>query len=90
MKKPAAFPITVTVPRMFYKDHLNRDCGQTGKVIKETKTTMTVSLDEEAWIDLYGDADYYISFIRSEDYSSNAAIVESAVRTMARLEAAVA
>lgn len=81
------FPVTVAVPWTFFKDHLNRGCGQTAKVIQETKKTFLVELDQEAWADLYSDAEYYESFIGSEDYSSNRSIVDSAVRTLAQLKA---
>lgn len=81
------FPVTVTVPLMFFKDHLNRGCGQTAKVIRETKTTFVVELDQEAWTDLFTDAECYESFIGTEDYEGNKPIVGSAVRTLTRLRA---
>ena len=84
-----SFPVTVTVPLTFFKDHLNRGCGETDKVIRETKTTFVVELDQEAWTDLYSDAEVYESFIDTEDYTENKSIVDSAVRTLARLKAAM-
>ena len=51
---------------------------------------MTVILDEQAWIDIYSDADYYISMMGTQDYPGNESIVASAVRTMVKLDEAVA
>ena len=90
MKKPEQFPVKVVLPLTFYKDHLSRGCGSTAEIVGQNKKFITVILDEEAWIDIYSDADFYISFIKTEDYSENKSIVDSAVRTMAKLEMAVA
>lgn len=86
---PSLLPITIDIPSMFYKDHINRGCGETGKVRKMGAKLTTVVLDEAAWIDLYTDADYYINMIGSEDYEGNEPIVGSAVRTMKRLKQAL-
>ena len=88
--KPQSFPIEVVLPAKFYRDHLNRDCGTTGRIVKENQKLITASLDEAAWDDLFSDADFYISMIGSEDYEGNEDIVASAVRTMERLKKAVA
>ena len=86
MRYAASYPVTITVPATFYYDHrFNRECGSTGVIIKETSSTYTVSLDESAWIDLYSDADYYASMKGSDDYVENRSIVESAIRTLNRL-----
>jgi len=50
---------TIKIPPRFYQDHRTRDCGQSGRVIKWAKTYVLVELDQEAWDDLYSDADYY-------------------------------
>lgn len=50
---------TIKIPPRFYQDHKARDCGQSGVVVKRTKTYVIVELDQEAWDDLYSDADYY-------------------------------
>ena len=82
----AQYPVTVTVPAIFYWDHrFNRECGSSGVIIKETSSTYTVSLDESAFIDLYSDADYYASMKGYSDYSENRSIVDSAIRTLTRL-----
>jgi hypothetical protein len=90
MKKPEKFPVKVILPLTFYKDHLNRGCGSTAQVVEQNKKFMTVILDEQAWIDIYSDADYYISMMGTQDYPGNESIVASAVRTMVKLDEAVA
>jgi hypothetical protein len=90
MKKPSQFPVKVILPLTFYKDHLNRGCGSTAEIVDQNKKFMTVILDEPAWIDIYSDADYYISMMGTQDYPGNESIVASAVRTMVKLDEAVA
>lgn len=50
---------TIEIPRRFYDDHRFRECGQSGVIVKRTSTHYIVELDQEAWDDLYSDADYY-------------------------------
>lgn len=50
---------TIRIPPRFYQDHRSRECGQSGVIVKRTKTYYIVELDQEAWDDLYSDADYY-------------------------------
>jgi len=50
---------TIKIPKRFYDDHRSRECGQTGKILKEYSSHYLVELDETAWDDLYSDADYY-------------------------------
>lgn len=70
-----------TVPATFYLDHLGRDCGQTGKIIRETQTRITVELDDEAYKDLFSDADYYWDCRHDLDMC-RPAIIQSAKRTL--------
>ena len=49
----------IKIPKRFYDDHRYRECGQTGKIVKEYAAHYLVELDQEAWDDLYSDADYY-------------------------------
>jgi hypothetical protein len=72
---------TYTVPATFYLDHIGRGCGETGKIIKETKTRVTVELDAEAFKDLLSDADYYWD-CRSDMDMCRPAIINSAKRTL--------
>ena len=76
--------VTVKIPALFYKDHLNRGCGQTGKELgKVGLNQVLVSLDDEAFKDLLSDADCYADMKNSrEDYSANRALVDSAIRTL--------
>ena len=75
-----------TVPAIFYLDHRARDCGNTGKIIKQNKSTVTVELDAIALDDLLSDADYYADFKQyPEEYRENKSIVESAIRTLKTL-----
>jgi hypothetical protein len=50
----------IQIPTMFWNDHQGR-CGEYGKakVIKSGVKLTTVRLDQEAWDNLLGDADYY-------------------------------
>jgi hypothetical protein len=79
------YPVTVTVPALFYSDHIARECGKSGVIVKENSRTYTVSLDESAWIDLYSDADYYASMKGNGDYAENKSLVDSAIRTLTRM-----
>jgi len=49
------------IGKVFYDDHVYRECGQTGEVIEELKNQYVVSLDLEALNDLVSDASYYAS-----------------------------
>lgn len=84
-REPASYPITITVPALFYSDHRNRDCGNSGVIVSRNKVTVTVSLDQSAWLDLLSDADYYASFKGCADYQENRSLVDSAIRTLNRL-----
>jgi hypothetical protein len=53
------FPITISVAPRFWYDHKDRGCSPTAEVIKYTEKNVTVLLDEQAWSDLYSDAEYY-------------------------------
>ena len=69
---------------MFYSDHRARECGQSGIIIKETKTRTTVLLDALAWEDLYSDADYYADLLDGNDYldADYLPIARSALRVL--------
>ena len=77
--------IKTKVPTLFYKDHLARDCGQTGRILKAGKLLTEVELDWVAYQDLITDAEYYTSFKGTEDYAENKSVVDSATATLARL-----
>ena len=52
---------TYKIPPRFYLDHLARDCGTTGKIVRSTKNYLIVQLDDIALDDLLGDARFYSS-----------------------------
>lgn len=59
--RPSAITYTVRLrSRRFYDDHVARDLPA-GRIVRETKTTITVELDEEAFDDLLSDAFHYTS-----------------------------
>ena len=51
---------TYRIPPRFYLDHLARDCGKGGKIIKQCGKYIIVDLDTVALDDLTSDALYYI------------------------------
>jgi hypothetical protein len=51
---------TYTIPPAYYADHLSRDCGATGRIIRETKRQVTVELDAVAYLDLTSDCEWFI------------------------------
>ena len=77
----------IQIPTMFWNDHQER-CGEYGKakVIKFGVKLTTVSLDQEAWDNLVGDADYYATQgfdVWSQDLRG---IVMSARATLRRMQ----
>jgi hypothetical protein len=53
-------PNTYKLPPRFYLDHIARDCGQSGKVVRSTRNYIIVELDTNALDDLLTDALYYV------------------------------
>jgi hypothetical protein len=47
------------IPPHFYFDHLSRECGKSGKIVRSTKNYLIVDLDDSALSDLLSDANYY-------------------------------
>ena len=47
------------IPPRFYFDHLARECGNSGKIVRSTKNYLIVDLDDIALSDLLDDANYY-------------------------------
>ena len=81
----------VTIPALFYRDHLNRECGETGIVVKVLGNRITVKLDDKAFQDLVSDADCYADFKRNpDDYRQNKSLVDSAICTLEVLKAVAA
>lgn len=81
--------LVVDVPRRFYDDHRDRDCGTTGEIVKTLSTTYRVSLDWEAFNDLRSDADYYAEVFTTDPQPWLRGLAISAKATLRRLDAAV-
>lgn len=50
--------IEIRIPKAFIKDHAGRALA-TGWLVKETKGHFIMSMTEEEWKDVLGDADFY-------------------------------
>jgi hypothetical protein len=78
---------TIKIPKRFYDDHIFRECGQSGKVLKKYASHYLVELDQEAWDDLYSDADYYgTDTIDSDLWENYRGIVLSARATIKAMD----
>jgi hypothetical protein len=76
------FPTEIVIAAAFYSDHVARDCGQTGVLVKQNKTKVTVLLDAEAWDDLYSDALYYIDYLDEDVDADTKAFARTAMRVV--------
>jgi hypothetical protein len=78
----------VTLPLKFWSDHRYRGCSESAVELKRNKVYVTVQLDDEAWQDIYSDADYYATY-KSTDPEAEAdlvALIPSAKATFKRLQ----
>jgi hypothetical protein len=80
--------ITISVPTLFWNDHYDR-CGEEGKakVIKRGSKLTTVQLDQAAWDNLLGDADYYATQDFGVWGSDLRGLIGSARTTLRRMQA---
>ncbi len=80
--------ITIQIPTLFWNDHYER-CGEEGvaEIIKRGDRLTTVRLDDEAWDNLLGDADYYGTQDFSVWGSDLRGLVASARATLRRMKA---
>jgi hypothetical protein len=80
----------VTLPLKFWTDHKNRGCSESAVELKRNKVYVTVQLDDEAWDDIYGDAEFYATYFdnsrRTEDEQSMVDLESSAKATLKRLQ----
>lgn len=81
----------VTLPLKFWTDHRNRGCSESAIELKRNKVYVTVQLDDEAWDDIYSDADFYATYFeggnrRTEDEQSMVDLESSAKATLKRLK----
>jgi len=56
------------LPKKFADDHWGRECGETDRIVRETKTHYYVEMDMEGYRDMLSDADYYRDFARYEGF----------------------
>lgn len=76
------------LPPRFYEDHRARDCGLTGQVIRERKSYVLVSLDQESYDDLRSDCEYHIAMAGMGAYDAYyIGLIASARATLRRLDA---
>ena len=76
------------VPTLFFKDHLNRcDLCESApiKVIKESKSLVTLDLDSDTFQDLKSDAEVYAE-LTGDDFQENRGLCLSARATLKKLE----
>lgn len=53
---------TYRIAALFAMDHYDRGCGETDRVIRQTKNHYTVEMDAAGFSDMLTDADYYWEF----------------------------
>lgn len=94
IKEAKQYPVTVELPLKFWLDHKNRDCSPSSIELKRNKIYVTVQLDEEAWSDIYSDAEFYATYFnnsrRTEDEQMMVDLEASAKSTLKRLDAVTA
>lgn len=93
-KEAKQYPVTIELPLKFWLDHKNRDCSPSSIELKRNKVYVTVQLDEEAWSDIYSDAEFYATYFengnrRTEDEASMVELEGSAKATLRRLDTQV-
>lgn len=74
----------IRVAKTFVDDHIERELPY-GRIVKETKTTYTLSCTTEEWMELLSDADHYslMAGFYGSDYRhicSSATAVARAIR----------
>jgi hypothetical protein len=93
IKEAKQYPVTIELPLKFWLDHKNRDCSPSSIESKRNKIYVTVQLDEEAWSDIYSDAEFYATYFdnrrRTEDEAMMVELESSAKATLKRLNTQV-
>ena len=89
--KPKLFVENMKIPKVFFDDHWGRDLTVTKRieknglksvVVKETKQHYFVSLTEEEFHDLFGDAEHYAWMSAHGEYRESFGLVRSATATL--------
>ena len=92
-KEAKQYPVTIELPLKFWLDHKNRDCSPSSIELKRNKVYVTVQLDEEAWSDIYSDAEFYATYFdncrRTEEEAMMVELEGSAKATLKRLDTQV-
>ena len=57
--QPNDLIVTIQIPKKFYGDHLERDCGEGSRIVKKTAKHYIVELNLYGYKDLLSDADFY-------------------------------
>jgi len=93
IKEAKQYPVTIELPLKFWLDHKNRDCSPSSIELKRNKVYVTVQLDEEAWSDIYSDAEFYATYFdncrRTEEEAMMVELEGSAKATLKRLNTQV-
>lgn len=74
------YPIKVKLPALFYYDHTNRDLIA-GEVIRELGNRVEVSLDEDSYLELMSDSQFYAFEMDYAEPAEYASLTRSAKRT---------
>lgn len=77
--------ITVTLPLKFWRDHTNRGCSQSAIEVSRNKMYVTVTLDQEAYEDIYSDAEFYATYDAEQGEEGIKEFQASAKATLKRL-----
>ena len=57
--QPNDLIVTITIPKRFYSDHIERDCGEGSRIVKRTAKHYIVELNLYGYKDLLSDAEFY-------------------------------
>lgn len=82
-------PLRVALPPTFYDDHVGRGLPS-GKEVARTTGRVTVELDEDSYLDLLSDAQFYIDMGVAEFGRESLGLITSARASLVALRRAVA
>ena len=57
--QPNDLIVTITIPKRFYSDHIERDCGEGSRIVKRTAKHYIVEFNIYGYKDLLSDAEFY-------------------------------
>ena len=79
--------IEITVPKVFWDDHVDRDLDDDTVIIKHMAKHYTLSMSVEGWSELWSDADFYIYMGIGSLGFEYGGLVSSARATLKRMKA---